>query len=567
MPLSRRFNLSAYLTCHVDLAPLRYVVGAVGVAGLLASVSCTGGFTQGVQATDGVDRLAASDGQQVPKKGLQRLPALDYDNAIHDLTGTTLRFSGTFPADGTVENFDNAAESASLSPAWLARFVDAAVQVGDEVTASADDAAKRKGMYLTVAPCAVDVKDKTCLAQTARAFGRRAWRRTLQAQEIEQLVALAAADNNELPRQVGTLVTALLSSPHFLFRIERDASSSGASPRPLSSYELASRLSSFLWRSTPDAELLAAADDNSLLRQEVLQAQAERMLDDPRAQSLITGFAERWLHLDRFAASVPSAENFPLFTAEVRRSMQAESQLFLNDFILGGAPLRDMLTERYTYLDDVGAAYYGLPKPGSATPVRVQLDGQGPRQGILTHGSMLIAGSTGESTSPIRRGKLIIGQFLCATPPPPPPGAEAAPEAAAGAVTNRQLLSSHTKDPACAVCHVGMDDFGFAYENFDAGGRVQQTDRGQPVDTSGRYMGRQAFENSQQMVAYLAEDPSVAPCFTKMLFTYAMGRAVVAQDDTTLAQLSSGFASDRQNVRHLIAAIVQTKPFRYRVAN
>jgi hypothetical protein len=534
---------------------------------LLPLAACEAGMSQGSsldmsgRAVRG-NTYGASD---VGTKALQRLSQVEYNNSVRDLVGTALTPASDFPTDETSNNFDNIVDVLSISPSLMQQYVAAAVALGDEVAASATDASKKNGQYLRVAPCAADAKaGEACLKQAAGSFALRAWRRPPSAQEVDQLVGIAQSAGGDLPSQVGALVSAALTSPYFLFRVEFDNANEPSQAHALNGYELATRLSYFVWRSTPDDALLASAKAGTLVDDEELTSQLSRMLADDKAQSLVQNFAERWLLINKLAEVQPDAATFPAFNAQVRASMLAETDMFVKDFVLGDQPLDKMLTADYTYVDDTMAAYYGMPAPGSKTPVKTSLPSGSNRVGLLTQGTILTVGSTSATTSPIRRGKLIIAQLLCAAPPPPPANIPALPSESGTNMTLRQALAQHTANPSCSACHVNMDDLGFAFEGFDGAGKSRTSDNNSPIDATGKYFQTQSFNGPNELVPLLANDPRLSTCPSQLLFGYAMGRTTTSGDKTVLAGLAQDFSAQKLSLKGLMRSIVLSAPFRSR---
>lgn len=545
--------------------PQRRFFLLVALALPLAACEAGASFGAGMDASQNAVRGDTYGGSDVGTKSLQRLSQIEYNNSVHDLTGTALNPADDFPADEIANNFDNNVDVLSVSPSMLQTYAAAAVTLGDEVAAAAADPKTKASIYLKVAPCAAQGgDDKACLATTIASFGLRAWRRPLSAAEVSSLTDIATAAGSDLPSQVGAVVSAALTSPFFLFRVEYDSTPGSKTPHGLGAYELATRLSYFVWRSAPDDALLASAKSGALLQDAELQSQLNRMLADPRAQTLISGFASRWLLLNTLAGVQPDAATFPDFSDQVRSSMLSETTTFLGDFMLKGAPLNEMLTANYTYLDNTMANYYGLPSPNSSTMTKTTLPEGGTRLGLLTHGSILTVGSTSATSSPIKRGKLIIAQLLCAAPPPPPANIPALPSEAGTNLTLRQALAQHTANPACSACHINMDDLGFAYEGFDGAGKARTSDNNSPIDATGKYFQTTSFNGGTELAPLIAADPRFVSCATQMLYTYAMGRTVTSADAPALAGLGQNFSGKQMNVTSLITDIVLSANFRSR---
>lgn len=508
-------------------------------------------------------------------KLLQRLDSVSFDYTVQDLTGTTQTLAAdTFPVDGRYFNFDNVGSSLDLSQTLQSAWLDAAMKLGAEVAASAaQSGGARQTIYAKVAPCAVAsgaaVQNGACLRQTVENFGLRAWRRPLSSGEVAAVVQVASGAGDDLPTQVGAAVSTLLSSPYFFFRVEVDPVANRSSLHALNAYELATRLSYFLWRRGPDDELLAAAKSGALLTDAGLKTQTIRMLGDARAQTLVTEFGGRWVGLDRLDVASPDAATYPNFSEDVRKSMRLETQTYLNDFILRGAPLGQMLTSNYTYLDAKLSNYYGLAASGTGTgtgtQVRTPLPASSGRRGLLSQGSILVAGSGGNSGSAVKRGRFVLDSLLCRNMANPPDNAAPQGEQVDTAkMTQRQALAQHVADPGCAGCHVQMDAIGFAFGNFSGSGERRASDNNQPIDTTGVYSGGNKFASNVDMVDYLASDEDFYTCATQTLFVYAIGRPATDEDAPTLAGLEAALTGNRQSLPVLIQQVVLSRAFRSR---
>lgn len=310
---------------------------------------------------------------------------------------------------------------------------------------------------------------------------------------------------------------------------------------------------------------MAAAQSGGLLTDAGLSAQVPRMLADARATTLVTSFAEQWMNADNFASTTPDPTAYPRFNADVRQSMQNETQAFLSDFVVRGAPLGQMLTANYSYLDDTLATYYGLPTPNSRTPVRVVLPASSGRMGLLSQGTMLVAGSTGAAGSAVKRGHVVLSRVLCQPMGAPPNGVSLATpsDANGGPMTQRQALAQHVANPQCAACHVDMDALGFAFGKFSGSGEQRASDNNLPIDASGTF-DNVPFEDNLELMPVLSQDARFGACATAMLFVYGLGRPTTEADTPTLTGLTTLWAANRQSLPLLIQQVVLSQAFRSR---
>jgi hypothetical protein len=406
-----------------------------------------------------------------------------------------------------------------------------------------------------------------CARQILSAFARRAFRRAVTDDEVGRLatlVAQAVAAGDSFEAGVGVAVEAVLSSPHFLFRVERDPDPTALTPHPLTGYELASRLSYFLWSSMPDDALLAAAGDGTLDTAEGVRAQVGRMLADPRADALVQNFAGQWLYTRGLDDHQPDPNLFPAWTSDLRDAMRAETQSFFRELLRGDASIDALLSADWTWVNARLAAHYGLPfDPARGAVQRLSLAGT-PRRGILGHGSVQTVMSYPTRTSPTRRGKWILEQILCSAPPPPPPNVPPLPVEQTPTGSLRQRLEQHRSDPRCAGCHALMDPLGFALENFDAIGAFRTSDAGFPIDASGDVASLGHFDGATALSALLEQDSRFHRCVVQQLFTYALGRAPEIEDGDRLLAMTAAFEQGGGKLKDLLSIIATSDAFRSR---
>ena len=397
-----------------------------------------------------------------------------------------------------------------------------------------------------------------------RKFARRAYRRPVSGDEVDRLAMLAESTSHDWNEGMRAALTAMLSSPSFLLRDERHpAPNDPTDVRPLDAHALATRLSYFLWSSCPDEELSRAADDGSLLHDTTLDAQVARMLDDPRADSLVTSFARRWLRLDLLDAHVPDPDVFP-GAGELRASMLRETEAFVRDVFTGGRDVRDLLGADDTFVDAPLARHYGIPGIAAAAPARVRhVDPL--RGGLLGHASILTMTSYPTRTSAAKRGKWVLETLLGDGPPPPPPGVGDLedPEHAKVEGSLRTRLEQHRNDPACASCHRRIDPVGFALESFDAIGRTRTHDGRHRVDPAGVLPDGRAFDDVAGLRAFLRDDPRFVRHLAAQLLVYATGRAPIPDDERAVDAVVRAAAADGYRLRGFVRGVVHARPFRF----
>jgi mono/diheme cytochrome c family protein len=393
-----------------------------------------------------------------------------------------------------------------------------------------------------------------------------AYRRPVTPDEVDRLTKLVASAQNsgmsfEQAMRVG--VEAVLVSPNFLFRIERDPKPDDPTAvHPVNDYELASRLSYFLWSSMPDEHLLQVAGERRLHDPAVLNAEVKRMLHDPKSDALIENFAGQWLELRNLDSIRPDPDEFPQFNAQLRRAMYTESEMFVESIVREDHSILDFLNGKYTFLNERLAKFYGIPGVTGDQFRKVSLDGT-ERSGVLTQASVLTVTSYPTRTSPVLRGKWILENVLNTPPPPPPPGVGSI-DAKAGplAGTMRQQMEKHRANPMCASCHTKMDPLGFALENYNAIGQWRTRDAGQPIDSSGVLPDGKAFHGSAELKSILSGNrDAFAECLTEKLMIYSLGRGLEGYDRRAVKQITADLAANGYRFSALISGIVNSVPF------
>jgi len=417
-----------------------------------------------------------------------------------------------------------------------------------------------------VLACASEVEAR-CAEQIVARFGRRAFRRPLSDAEFAAKMSLYGVSRNlggSWEEGVGAALSGILMSPSFVFRVERDRQSG---PHALHPYELATRLSYFLWSSTPDEELLDRAADGSLGDLDVLEAQARRMLADPRSAALVDNFGGQLFYTRAVRETSPSTEGFPDWDVGLRASMEDEMRLLVRDVLRSDEPMTQIFTADWTWVDARLARHYGLEPPVGLGFERISLEGTG-RRGLLTTAGLLTALSHPNETSPVKRGKWVLDNVMCTSPPPPPADiADSFPDIDPTGLTKREVMELHRADPTCASCHAWMDPIGFTLENFDPVGRWREIDEaGHPIDASVELPDGASFSGADDLAAYLAGSTRVRSCLVNKLFTYALGRGVVSTDQRYLDELEWRFTDARYRFDELAVAIALSEPFRMRSA-
>lgn len=416
-------------------------------------------------------------------------------------------------------------------------------------------------------------------------FASQAYRRPATQDEVARLVKLveqAEARGEKWEAGLQLAIQAVLVSPKFLFRVELDDRPDSAEPHPIGEYQLASRLSYFLWSSMPDSELFDLAAKGQLSKD--LESQVQRMLKDPKARALVDNFATQWLQVRNLKNFMPDPKLFPNFDETLRSAMFKETELFFEAIVREDRSILDLIDADYTFLNERLARHYGIADtngnvmgqkptwPGGKPIrgkdfVRVSLEGNSTRGGILTQASILAVTSNPTRTSPVKRGRWVLDQLLGTPPPPPPPDVPelAANEKAVLSGSLRQRMEQHRANPSCASCHARMDPIGFAFENFDAIGAFRTKDAGFPIDPSGTLPSGQSFQGPAELKAILKGKKDLfSRCLTEKLLTYALGRGLDYYDKRAVDMILAALARNDYKFSTLAVEIAKSEPFRLR---
>ena len=413
------------------------------------------------------------------------------------------------------------------------------------------------------------------VAGSLRDFATRAWRRPLRAGELEALVALyknQRARTNSHKEALRVPLVSILSSPHFLCRVERRTGEQG--PQKLNAHELANRLSYFLWRSMPDDLLQKSADDGSLLRDDVLREQVQRMLADPAIDSFCETFPARWLGFEQVMTVDIDPRMFPLVRWGLRHDMLEETRHVFTEVFQTKSSCLELIDSDWTFLNSRLARHYGLPAVKGDAMRRVTLPANSERGGLLAHGSILTITSNGTRTLPITRGAFVLEKILASPTPPPPPNVTPLEEVEQPRpnATTRELLELHRNDPTCINCHKKIDPIGFSLEQYDAVGRWRTHEhtlvegkrvRTHPVDTMGQLPGGQSFQGLPGLKKILLEDADkFRRCLVEKMLVYALDREVNFTDDKLIDHLVQEMSSKDDSMHTLIHALVRSETFR-----
>jgi hypothetical protein len=490
---------------------------------------------------------------------IHRLSRAEYNNTVRDLLGVTSRPADQFPADGGGGGgFDNNADTLFIPPILMERYLSAAGEI-------VRDAPKERIFFLKPSK---KLPARTVARKILSFFSSRGFRRPVEPAELNGLMRLydqSIAKRVKHEDAVRYALKAVLVSPSFLFRVEKDQPS--AEPYLVNDYELASRLSYFLWSSMPDDELFKLAGTKRLHDPKVLDAQITRMLKDPKADAFAESFVGQWLRIRELQTSAqPDPRRFPMYTPSLRDAMYQETVQFFGSVLRENRSLLTLLDADYTYLNEELARHYGVDGVKGPELRRVSLTDKN-RGGMLTMASVLTITSYPQRTSPVLRGKWVLEEMLGVQVPPPPPNAGGLPadDAPKAGQTFRQRLELHRQKPECASCHSRMDPIGFGLENFDAVGRWRTKIGTEAVDASAVMPTGEKFQGAGELKQIiLARKDEFARNVTEKMLAYSLGRGLEPYDIPTVRRITRTLAEDGYRSETLVREIVKSYPFQYR---
>jgi hypothetical protein len=545
------------------------LVWTLSLAGTIGIGACTGNIGDGGvgagedgEPTDPVTESVAS----LKTTRFPRLSHQQWENTVRDLfrltavTGSSSSFSGD-PLGGV---FDNNADKLLVSPAHWQDYQTAAEEVAALVAAD-------PAIVANISPAGLP----SDLAEAGRAFiesfGKRAYRRPLTTNEVDALLAVFVQGpdllegTDDFVRGVQLTVQAILQSPHFLYRVESTAEVEDDGLIHLTGWEVASKLSYMLWNTMPDDTLFAAAEQGELGTPEGILAQAERMLEDVQSRPMVATMHAQLFQYDHYDDLYKDPAYFPSFPVDVGDDLKREAELFIEDVMLSGGGLRELLTSPVTYVNADLAAVYGVQGSFTDEFVKVELD-PAERAGFLTRIGFLASNATPREQNTIHRGVFINHRIMCTQLPDPPDNVEGLPPSD-GYPTNRERVESHTGPGTCGEsCHqVWINPPGYALEHYNAIGAYQDIENGETVDALSEWEidgEAVAFDGAVELSQLMAESDAAHHCYAKHWLQYSYGRTPQEGDGETIQQLAD--ASKAGSVKDLIVALSQTLAFRTR---
>lgn len=496
---------------------------------------------------------------------IRRLNRNEYNNTVRDLFGVDFLAGGDFPSDGAGgEGFDNVGDALFLQPSLMEKYLAASKRIVGRLY----DDPKLRDRVLVSKPT-----DKLPPEQAARnvllTHASLAFRRRVTDDDLAPLLGafrkgLEAGRSYEDALKVP--LQSLLVHPAFLFRIERDQP--GKDHWPVDDFELATRLSYFLWASMPDRRLLKLADDGKLSDPATLRAETLRMIADPRSRTLALHFAGQWLGFgDLREVAQPDTGRFPTFTPSLRVAMYRESVEFFHHLVTANRPVTELVHADYTFANAELARHYGIPGVAGDRMEKVALSDPH-RGGVIGQASVLTVTSQPLRTSPVKRGKWILDTLLGTPPPPPPPDAGVLPgdDKSTEGLSLREQLEAHRTKASCAGCHEKIDPLGFGLENFDAIGRWRTTDaNGKAVDSKAVLPGDITFSTPKELKdLLLSSDELFLRNISRKMLAYSLGRPLEYYDEPVVTDLVANLRKDDLKMQTLILSIVESHPFRNR---
>lgn len=506
----------------------------------------------------------AEFGRDPGRTTIRRLNKNEFNYTIRDLFGLKLRPADKFPEDGGGEaGFDNNADALFLPPLLMENYVEASGLVAQAIYA--DGSIRQR--YLRYRPGS-GLGPAEAAEKTLRFWASAAFRRPVRSEEIERLVRIFRSEMAKKKNYDAAMrkpLLAILISPNFLYRAEGERDSKSA--YPVDNFDLASRLSYFLWSSMPDKRLFDLAASGELAKPEVIEAEVLRMLSDERSDALAMHFAGQWFGWELLRSRAnPDEKRYPMFDFNLRVAMYRESAVFFEHLIETNASAYDLIDSDYSFLNERLARHYGVSGV-SGNELRLVRFQNPNRGGVLGMGSVLVATSLPLRSSPALRGDYVLTEILGTPPPEPPMNVEQLPDddQKIKARTFRQALEQHRQDPNCKACHEAIDPVGFSLENFDAIGRWRTKQNGKPIDPSGVMPDGSEVASPAELKQLLMRDKELfARVLVEKLLSYALGRELTPYDRPVIREITDKVIADEGRIRTAFVEVAKSYPFRHR---
>jgi hypothetical protein len=492
---------------------------------------------------------------------LRRLNQREYENTVETLFGKRIQLQTRFPDDTRgASGYDTPTSVGSVER-------DRIEQAAAEVVQSA------RAEIAALSGCGAGKEPRTCAGEFVTGFGRRVFRRPLQSGESERLLQLfdslrAEPIAADYAAAIESLVSAMLQSPQFIYHWELGTSAPLVEDGllKLGGYEVASRLSYFLWADMPDALLLEAAASGELTSAEGVERQARRMLASPDAAHAAIDMLGQWIHIEKLPGLVKQTSVLEVDDA-LRSAIRESFEAFARHALHERGSYTELLTSRSAFVSAELAPLYALQGNFGSEPRLTELPNE--RAGLFSQLAFLAIEALPQESSPVRRGKLVAERLLCRTIPPPPAGLNVVPPPVEEGMQTREAYASHSTDPVCAGCHQYMDPLGFAFEHFDAVGRYRELEAGRPIDATGTIFGLDgkdlSFKGSSELLHAIAASAEGQACFVEQVTRYALLRSLGDFDASTRQMAQQAFSQSAFDFRELVPKLVSSKSFRFRI--
>lgn len=508
--------------------------------------------------------VTTCDTEVLPDTPLRRLTRFEYENTVRDLLNVDTTIVQTIPAD-VADGFDNNA-ALQVAPDFL---VEKYVVVSEALAA----AAVQNVTALTGCNSAI-TGATNCAKQFAQSFGRRAFRRPITAND-EALFMAAYAAGESYAEGIEVMIRMALQSPNFLYRLELSSPLNPTQqPIPLGPFELATRLSYFIWGTGPNDALLDAAAAGQLSSRQQVAIKAREMLASAKAQVSLNNFLAQWSGLSELDTMTKNTALFPNYSTDVRDAMKRELPALVQYmFASGDVTLRHLFTSNDAFVSGPLATIYGVAAPlgSSTTAKRVTLPQNQERAGLLTQAGFLAIQGHPDQTSPVLRGKFVRSNLLCSPPPPPPDDVDiSVPELTSGTTARDRAAIHLSAGSSCSGCHTLMDPIGLAFENFDALGQYRESEGGNTIDVSGEVLYTDdpalsgAFVGVRELADKLSNSELVQDCVASQMFRFASGRFEAEGDTCSIDTLENAFTAADGDLVELMVSMTQTDAFLFR---
>jgi hypothetical protein len=523
---------------------LAFVVGCVGKIGSIGSSEAT----------------VFSNGPVTINYATARLTNVQYVNTVQDLFPNVTLPGLSLPTENVTDGFTNASSGQTVTSVLVSDYQSSAEAIAQALSSNPSG-------FLSCQPTTT-ADENACAQSFIAQFGKSAYRRPLTADESTRMLAFYQLDraSDDFPTAMAAVVQVFLQSPSFVYRLEAGTGAQNNGLVPLTSYEVASRLSYFLTNSMPDATLLQAADADALQTPDQVEAQARRLFMTPRARATAAAVNYQWLNLVKVESLSKDATAFPSFTPAIGQALHDSTVMFVDYAFWTQDSLGALLTDSHAFVNDSLAPLYGLAPAGSSDLQLVTVDPT-QRAGILTQAGLLAGLANTVNDSPVQRGLLVLKSFLCASPPPPPAGVSTTPPAfdPETPMTTRQRMETEHALGSCAACHTQMDSIGFAFENYDALGQWRTQDNGIAVDASSSLTGTDvdsSFVGAVSLAQKLSQSQDVAQCVSYQWLRYALGLDTSQINLAAASAIASTFQAADGAFSELLVAITRSDYFR-----